>query len=950
MNRHSIDTVRAALSHIPPSMPRDDWARVAMAIKSEFPDSAGFELFDQWSATDADGYDPKAARATWRSVKAAGGVTIATVLHMAQERGFKLPEAERAALAPSAAELGRQRADREARARAERLQRETEQQAAAEMARDLWDAAQEAGAADHPYLRRKGVGAHGLRVNAAGELLVPLRDAEGVLWNTQRILPARPAGGGSDKYFQKGGRVTGLWHWIGNPASADVVLVAEGYATAASVHAATGRPVAAAFNANNLKPVAMALRKAMPTVQVGVCGDDDRATQLRSGKNPGADAARIAAARVRGFCVLPHGLPAGASDFNDLQAARGADAVRAQVEAAIAAHMATRPVDASGEQASPPPAATPADDKGPDPFIVSGEGVHWQGFDREGNPTKPMWLCSRLEVIARTRDADGGEWGLLLCFTDPVGRVREWAMPMRMLSGDGRELRSILYSMGLRISTSPAARNKLTEYLQTRDPDELAVCTDRTGWHPTAEGGGAYVLPHQTIGDGVERIVYQSDAPMENTFRQRGSADAWRERVAALCVGNSRLLFAVSCAFAGPLMRPSGTDSGGFHLRGDSSSGKTTALRVAASVYGAPGYMQRWRTTDNALEAIAAQHCDGLLILDELAQVDPKTAGECAYMLANEQSKARATRNAAPRPRLTWRLLFLSAGELGLADHMAEAMKRARVGQEVRMVDLVADAGAGMGAFENLHDREGGAALANELQRATAATYGAAGLAWLQWLAPQWSALPKMLRRRTDALRAAWVPEGSSGQVERVAARFALVAVAGELATEAGLTGWPAGDVARAARTCFESWLAARGGTGNAEVVAMLRQVRQFIGAHGSSRFAWTHKTLLDGADKTLHRAGFRRLVTKGGKPIARSEWEISEANGDAQMEYLVLSETFQKEVCAGFDPAAVARVLQDHDCLIAPEKGRNNTNVYVPGEGNVKCYRIQPKIMELDL
>jgi putative DNA primase/helicase len=78
--------------------------------------------------------------------------------------------------------------------------------------------------------------------------------------------------------------------------------------------------------------------------------------------------------------------------------------------------------------------------------------------------------------------------------------------------------------------------------------------------------------------------------------------------VAALCVGNSRLAFAVACAFAGPLLRPAGVESGGFHYRGDSSSGKTTALKVAASVYGGAGYLQRWRTTDNALEAIAAQH------------------------------------------------------------------------------------------------------------------------------------------------------------------------------------------------------------------------------------------------------------------------------------------------------------------------------------------------------
>ena len=66
-------------------------------------------------------------------------------------------------------------------------------------------------------------------------------------------------------------------------------------------------------------------------------------------------------------------------------------------------------------------------------------------------------------------------------------------------------------------------------------------------------------------------------------------------------------------------------ESGGFHYRGDSSGGKTTALKLAASVYGGTSYLQRWRSTDNALEATAAQHSDCLLILDELAQTDPKT-------------------------------------------------------------------------------------------------------------------------------------------------------------------------------------------------------------------------------------------------------------------------------------------------------------------------------------
>jgi putative DNA primase/helicase len=409
-------------------------------------------------------------------------------------------------------------------------------------------------------------------------------------------------------------------------------------------------------------------------------------------------------------------------------------------------------------------------------------------------------------------------------------------MPARMLTGDGGEFRAALMNMRLRIATSPAARNRLTEYIQTRSPDEFASCTDRIGWH-----GTAFVLPHETIGDDAERIVFQSDSQMENTFRMKRDAAAWRERIGALCVGNSRLVFAVSCAFAGPLLRPGGMESGGFHLRGDSSSGKTTALRLAASVYGGPSYMQRWRTTDNALEAIAAQHCDSLLILDELAQVEGKVAGECAYMLANEQSKARATRNGAPRARLSWRLLFLSAGELGLADHMAEGMKRTRTGQEVRMADIPADAGAGMGAFENIHGFAGPAMFASHLTREAQACHGAPGRAFIEWACAHADTLARRVRNATAALSRQWVPQGASGQVERVGARFALVGVAGELATEAGLTGWPVGESERAARACFDAWLAARGGAGNGEVSAMLRTVRRFLETHGEGRFAMWH-------------------------------------------------------------------------------------------------------------
>lgn len=399
-------------------------------------------------------------------------------------------------------------------------------------------------------------------------------------------------------------------------------------------------------------------------------------------------------------------------------------------------------------------------------------------------------------------------------------------------------------------------------------------------------------------------------------------------------------------------------ESGGFHFRGGSSTGKTTALKVAASVNGGANYLQRWRTTDNALEAIVAQHCDALLVLDELAQVDPKTAGECAYMLANEQSKARATRNGAPRPRLSWRLLFLSAGELGLSDHMAEGQRRARTGQEIRMADIPADAGAGAGLLENLHGIEGGgAAFSRQIVEAAGRCYGAPGRAWLQWLTEHTDTLRADVRQRMKALADQIIPEAAGGQVQRVGLRFALVGAAGEMATAAGLTGWPVGESERAARSCFNAWLSTRGGTGDGEVTAMLRQVQAFLVAHGDGRFTWWHRAGDDHAAKTLHRAGYRRMVGDDGKPIKSDadhqreygERTHSTAGEKQRSEYFIHAEVFRGEVCRGFDPAAVARVLLDHGCLM-PDKDRTyDCKPRLPGLGLSRCYRIGPDIFALD-
>ncbi|MEQ1804502.1 MAG: DUF927 domain-containing protein, partial [Burkholderiaceae bacterium] len=821
-------------------------------------------------------------------------------------------------------------------------ERETRHRDAANHAAQLW--AQASAEGESAYLVRKGVKAHGVRFGPGGVLLVPLRDAAGELWNLQTIKPEKPTDGAPEKLFLKGGRKSGLWHWIGNPEGAPALLVAEGLATASSVHEATGRPVAVAFDAGNLAPVAKAIHKAHPAALIVLCADNDTDTEAKTGTNPGRVKATEAAQAVRGVTVWSsaEALPPGASDFNDLHLHAGLHAVRDLIEATIKAG----PPSARSKAGKPAPSPGPDDAPAASPdagaavcgeFTSDESGVWFAERDRDGGLKRPQWVCSCLAVSATTSDADGGGYGYLLEFTDPRGKAQRWAMPARMLAGDGSEYRATLLNNGLRIAPGIKPRGLLTTYLQTRNPAEMAQCTDRIGWH-----GRAFVLPRETLQrealegeDAPERIVFQTDGTAESSFRTRGTLEQWRERVAAPCVGNSRLVFTVCCGLAGPMLRPAGMESGGFHLRGDSSGGKTTALRLAASVWGDAKYLQTWRATDNALEAIAAQHCDGLLILDELAQVDPKTAGECAYMLANGQSKARSNRNNQPRPRLNWRLLFLSAGEVGLAQHMSDGGKRARAGQELRMAEIPADAGTGCGIFEALHGHEGGAVFANALNKAAEACHGTVGRGWLDWAVANVDTLRDRIRPAVEHLAGQWVSDAASGQVHRVGRRFALVAVAGELATEAGLTGWPKGEATRAVRLCFEAWLASRqGGIGNSEDEQMLRQVRRFFEAHGDGRFTEWGRAEDDHAPKTLHRVGFRKPVKGIGAELEC--WE-----------YYALVDTFRTEVCEGFESKAVLRVLRDRGHLVTGTHERFERRERLPGVGLVNCYRIKSTIFD---
>lgn len=330
-----LETAERMLTYVRGADDRDTWVKMANILRDEYGDEARDAWF-QWGQ-QSSAFNERDAKHVWKSAGGGSGAraTVGTLVKLARDGGYKPAAGERRIPAD---ELAAMRAAREARqAEADRQAEIARANAAAEAA-DFWQHAEPA--ESHPYLSRKQIPGTGCRVLAempvssideeTGEiktftarnvLLVPMRHGPGPLVGLQVI---RSDG---QKMFLRGTPSSGAYTVLGKPSKTGPVVIAEGYATAASVHAATGYCTVVAFNAGNLKPVAEKIRGALPDAQLIIAADDDAFTA----GNPGVRAAVAAASAVGARIAMPVWSTdrfGEATDFNDLHAAQGLDAVQ----------------------------------------------------------------------------------------------------------------------------------------------------------------------------------------------------------------------------------------------------------------------------------------------------------------------------------------------------------------------------------------------------------------------------------------------------------------------------------------------------------------------------------------------------------------------------------------------------------------------------------------------
>ena len=569
-------------------------------------------------------------------------------------------------------------------------------------------------------------------------------------------------------------------------------------------------------------------------------------------------------------------------------------------------------------------------------YVMKAEGLYYTFPEKDD--ISPIRICDWFNILGETEDENGANCGLFITWhNSSSGRKHQYSIPRSLIHSSGNEIAATLEDRGL--SCNIQARKLLLSFISRVRTDHLLRSTNRTGWHMLNQQPLFVLADGQVFGNvkGSNDLILQTGhITTAHSFHCQGSLSQWQDHLACYTVGNSRLLFFLCAALAGPLLESSLISGGGLHLIGKSQTGKSTALFVAASVWGKGtrgGQVRSWRNTANGLEGIASETSDTCLILDELGEASAKEVGDMIYMLANGMGKTRSNRYGEARAVKNWRSIFLSSGEISLENKMAEERKRTRAGQMVRFMELPADAGKGLGLFENLHNFDNAGQFASFLQEQAGLYYGMAGRCFIEALCQERQKddeafrqnLRSTLQQRTHDLVVAHT-SSNEGQIRTIAERCALFEIAGHKAVSCGVLPCKKEEVTQAVEQCFAYWIKDNGSQGNQEARQAILQVRHYLEIYGSIRFPDVAAT---DYDKTAYRSGYRRK------------------NHQGFFDYLILSESWKKEICDGLNSKDAAYALKDAGFLECKETGRLNCKEHISGIGSVRVYIVKSTILE---
>ncbi|WP_159340043.1 MULTISPECIES: TOPRIM and DUF927 domain-containing protein [Leclercia] len=733
------------------------------------------------------------------------------------------------------------------------------------------------------YLAGKGLQDFTFPVLPDGALLLVLVNEDGDTVAAQTITAE------GEKRLLTGSAKKGSFCVVNSCKSPEMVIIAEGLATALSVHLMRQDALAVvAIDAGNLLPVAKVMRRRYPQAQIIIAADNDIKPDEA---NTGREAAEKTAIAVNGSVALPPG--DHKADWNDYHQQHGLENASAAFNDSLylpQGEEVTAPAEVIeiGSHAS--------QKRNPQkPYVDSRRnGLYWVEPKEKGGEVIEVesLLCSALEVVGVGIDDNRTRY--LVLRWRALGAKEEMTQAIPLADIGEREGWRTLKGGGLYVTTKSGLRATLADWLQSQaHKGEVWRIAQATGWQC-----GAYLMPDgDIIGTPEIPVLFNGRSSAASGYTTSGTAESWRDSVAHLAGGNYSMMTGIAAALAAPLIGLAGADGFGIHFYEQSSAGKTTTANVAASLYGNPDVLRlTWYGTALGLANEAAAHNDALMPLDEIGQgADPVEVYKSAYALFNGTGKLQGAKEGGNRELKRWRTVAISTGEVDLETFIAGAGRKAKAGQLVRLLNIP------LSKAVRFHGHESGKHHADALKDAYQNHHGAAGRAWVQWLADHQQEAVNAVREAEARWRGI-IPADYGEQVHRVGARFAIL----EAALMAGrvITGWDEQTCRDAIQYSFNAWIR-EFGTGNKEHQQIIEQTEAFLNAHGLSRFAPFPYD--PGSLPIANLAGYRQKGGHDADPVV----------------FYTFPAAFEKEIAQGFNAKMFAEVLKNAGMLTPPNTGR---------------------------
>lgn len=503
-------------------------------------------------------------------------------------------------------------------------------------------------------------------------------------------------------------------------------------------------------------------------------------------------------------------------------------------------------------------------------------------------PAPSEFLIERLQ-----KDGPDGSDFVWIHFPRTNGRPDGYLVDQLSVTSTPKKLLNKLEDAGADL---PKGKERLTLIVDLIDrlPQEVGTLTNSTGWKDTGDSR-SFILPNDTFGDPTKRIVL-TDAAVVNCLARAslGSLDKWGETVAAPAIKSGPASAAILMSLAAPLLHWSSVREGFIlNFAGDSSSGKTTANRVGASVWGDPDDILSWNATTRGLAELAAAHNDICLVLDDAEQADenPKKrltkVNDVTHVLTSGKGKTYARMMGDRLPGLSFRCLVLSSSPKSIESETKTAGRDRTNGDRVRLLELSVPPGKMGGIFlsyDGSATPQDTASLSDALSSAAKSQFGVVGRSWAAHLVRHQETLPKTVGEHIGAFRKSSAPF-ATGPHRRVADKIGLLYAAGRLAISAGILPWSEEQLAVVTRYVYEAVIESAWGNIFNPVLAVraLRRCLTKVSIEVLSVARLSEAKPRDGVDgyiwkrksrMYLRLEAFKRYVSLGSRQLTRQEYE----------------------------------------------------------------------------